>query len=306
LLLGMDWWPAFSAWALPVLAVCAAGLLIFAVYRFVAPPYPGAPWFARVGLWRWLFGQRYWWFQRKKLADLPSCIYEGLPGSGKTLAMVRDVIPYLRQGYRVGSNLYIRDALTGAETVPCRSWLEMLELTLEAVRAGEPLILALDEIHNLCDAREWANTPAWWRNMMSQKRHFKLGLIGTTQALGQVEKRLRSLVAYLLRYERLPLGRMAFFRETLLDPTGVDVPGAQWATRHTRLVWVPWYAFHSYSTWQVMASDDMTAYSDDALKEKIAAMIEELQGLCDSEGLPAFADCLDCDFGGVDALSDDA
>jgi len=304
MLISNDWIASVWFWAGPISLGLGAALVVWMVYRFIRPPYEGAPWFSRFALWSWLWGERYFWFQRRKLPDLPSCIYEGLPGSGKTLAMVRDVIPYLRNGYRVGSNLYIRDALTGRHTIPCRSWMEMLELTLEAVRDGVPLILALDEIHNLCDAREWANTPAWWRNMMSQKRHFKLGLIGTTQALGQVEKRLRSLVAYLLRYERLPLGRMAFFRETMLDPTGVDVPGAQWATRHTRLVWVPWYAFHSYSTWQVMASDDMTAYTDDALKEKIAAMIDELQELCDSEGLPAFADVLDSTIGGVDALSD--
>jgi len=286
---GVSWqtWLLYGAYVVGFLVVVLSVVMVF---RFLRPVIDGAPVGSRLYLWKWLFQNKYWWFQRKKLEDLPSCIYEGLPGSGKTLAMVRDIVPFLRSGVRVGSNLRVRDALTGRETLPCRSWLEMLELTLEAVRDKEPLIIALDEIHNLCDAREWANTPAWWRNMMSQKRHFGLGLIGTTQALGQVEKRLRSLVSYLLRYERVGIGRLPLFREVVLDPGAIDVAGSQWQTKKSSLVWMPWYAFHSYSTWEVMASDDMTAYKDDELREKIAEMLEELRELCAVEGIPAFSD----------------
>lgn len=153
---------------------------------------------------RWMVRNHYIWFLRRRPFDMPSCIYEGLPGSGKTLAMVRDCVKWMREGYTVASNLRIRDALTGVESLPCRTWIDMLRIVAEHKQQDKPIIVALDEIHLLCDAREWANTPAWWRDMMSQKRKHKIGLIGTTQALSQVEKRLRTLVAYMVRLDRIP------------------------------------------------------------------------------------------------------
>lgn len=308
---------------------------------------------------RWLWERRYHWFRRKKPFEMPSVIYEGLPGSGKTLFMVRDCVEWMRAGFTVASNLKIRDAYSGCSSIPCRSWLEMLELTVDHKRRGVPLIIALDEIHTLCDAREWALTPQWWRDMMSQKRHHGMGLIGTTQALSQVEKRLRSLIAYLVRCERvisppsvgvmfLPpfvatiaagwyfyakaparfavfsgwhplyvgavgmvlgfivgllvgiaayyawviLARASWFREAVLNPLTVDQPSSEWDTLSEANVWVPWYAFHSYDTWEVVGGGDFSAMSDADSQARIAALLTDLEGMVSPSEIPAFVDTL--------------
>lgn len=304
--------------------------------------------------WRWLYQQRYWWFQRQHLFQMPSVIYEGLPGSGKSLAMVRDCIQYMRLGYRVASNLEIRDPYTGQVALQAMTWLSVLRHIRDARRDNVPIVVAIDELQELCDARDWALTPAPIRTMFTQKRKYKMGLIGSTQALANVEKRLRSVIAYMVRYERViperpslawsvlpavlvwvgagvaawyygrfqaPLAfalyglvalfvggsigvfvglashwlvdlfsRQAWFRETSLDPTGVDVPGSDWELKDTRVVWMPWYAFHGYSTWNTIPKDDLKAYTEESMVEELNAIMEEINGYNERDGIPAFAD----------------
>lgn len=287
----------------------------------------------------WILSHRYVWFLRSRPVELPLRIYEASPGGGKTLGACRDVIQYMRLGVRVASNLYVRDAYTGQEAIPCRTWAEMLRLSVQAVRDDEPILFFFDELHNICDARNWQATPGWWREMMSQHRHLGIGIIATTQALNQVEVRMRTLCKELIRCKRVELapwlragmGRLAacacfgvgavygvrghvwavplillgalfwfvvpvlldrlpLYREIRLDGSLIDTPGASWESNQQRRVWMPWYAYHSYSTSEIIRGDDLKSYNDEELAAEIAEITAEMAGLLEVTGLPAFAD----------------
>jgi len=152
----------------------------------------------RLRLWVWLWRSRLtWWHRRKPGIEMPMRLYVGLPGSGKTLLAVTDGIRMMRRGRRVASNMRIIDRLTGLEAEPCGSWLDMLRLTVDALERHEPIMFVWDELHLSCDARSWASTPAWWLALIAQRRHYGVSFIGTTQAVDQIEKRLRTLVDYI-------------------------------------------------------------------------------------------------------------
>jgi len=240
----------------------------------------------------WLVRMRYVWFLRRPLpGEFQTRIYEGLPGSGKTLLMVRDAVTLMRSGVRVCSNLRIRDIYSGSESERCATWIEMLEWSVQTLRDGVPTVFCLDEIHLMCDSREWKSTPSWWRNLMAQRRHFGIGIIGTTQDLSQVEKRLRTLVKHLIRVRRVRLWKLPVYRTSMLDPSTVDNPaGAATPIGSSRWEWVPAHAFHSYSTREVMKSEDMSLYSDDALADRIASLSDEAFDRLSLPDLPAFSD----------------
>jgi hypothetical protein len=235
---------------------------------------------------------RYVWFLRRPLpGEFHTRIYEGLPGSGKTLMMVRDAVLLMRSGVRVCSNLRIRDILTGIESESCATWLEMLEWSVQTLRDGRPTVFCLDEIHLMCDSREWKSTPSWWRNLMAQRRHFGIGIIGTTQDLSQVEKRLRTLVKHLVRIRRVRLWKFPIYRSVMLDPSSIDSPGeAARPIGSASWHWVKADAFHSYSTREVMKSEDMAIYNDEQLASRIAELSSEAFDRLALPDLPSFAD----------------
>lgn len=288
----------------------------------------------------WMWRNRYIWFLRAVPEELPLVIYEAQPGGGKTLSGVDDFIAAMRGGIRCASNLYIRDALTGQEAIICRTWLEMLRLTVDAVRDREPILFLFDEVHVLCDSRNWQQTPGWWLYLMSMHRHFGIGFIGTTQALPNVESRLRSLVGRIIRVRRrsvqgwvrtggsrllatsvmlwssfqaadgrwlylvpsvafsfvvwvyLPviLQRLPLFRYIELNQALIDTPGASWETDMEYTRWMPWQAWHSYSTSAVIEAEDLKAYKDEELIAEIDKLSKEMAGLLEVVGLPAWQD----------------
>lgn len=200
----------------------------------------------RLGLWAWLWRKRLFWFQRRKPAhEHPMRLYVGKRGSGKSLTMVDDCIRLMRQGVEVHANLKIRDPLTGVEAVPCYSWIEMLERAVEVLEynRGRPVeerisrVFAFDELHQICDSREWANTPRWVAHFLATSRHYGgCALMGSTQALDQVEKRLRTIVDEIVEVRPVPplfwagLGLASMVGGMLL---------AFWLLWNLHLAWVP-------------------------------------------------------------------
>lgn len=243
--------------------------------------------FFRVQWWKHK-NRLHWWQRRIPIFEYPTTIYSGLPGSGKTLLMVRDCIRMLRVGFRVYSNMAIHDPLTGRMAGGVGSWVDMLRLSVEALEeradrkeAGLPalpgVVFAFDELHLICDAREWQGTPKWWLNLIAQRRHFGVGVIGTTQVAGQVEKRLRTLmdlqVSILRPWKRiLGLRRFPVFRVRELDPVLIEADPLNAESRQSWMLWMPWYAYAGYSTSELIISDDWAAYSDTAIQEEISKL----------------------------------
>jgi len=239
----------------------------------------------------WLYRNRLMWFQRRRPRhEYPTTIYAGMPGSGKTLLMVRDVVRLMRRGFDVYSNMAIHDPLTGQMCGVVGSWLDMLRLSVvaleeraDALDAGrEPVpgvIFAFDELHLICDAREWAKTPKWWLNLIAQRRHLCVGVIGTTQVASQVEKRLRTLMDYQISVFRpwrriLGLRAIPLFAIRELNPAAVEFDPLNAESKETRHILMPWYAYAGYSTTELVTSDDWAGYTDDESSAEIQALTE--------------------------------
>ena len=244
--------------------------------------------------WRWLYRQEFLWFQRAApRKEWDTRIYEGLPGSGKTLLMVRDCCELMRQGVRVYSNVQIRDPFSGTEAHPLGGWLDMLRASVATLEDGIPTIFAFDEIHLACDARDWQKTPAWWLNMMAQRRHYGVGLIGTTQNADTVEKRLRMLIGRVVRVRPTVLRkfwwRLPVFSTQDVDMSLIDVPD-QDAVSAAAMTWAGAHAFHGYSTSQLMASLDFAALTDDEAVAEIKELTDRARAVAGPGLIPAFGD----------------
>jgi len=252
--------------------------------------------FFRPTLWRWLHSERLWWFQWKKRSELPTHLYVGLPGSGKSMLMVQDAIVAMRDGVQVCSNLTIRDRLTGTESEPIASWLDVARWAVWAIENQRPVLFAIDEIHLWCDARNFANTPLWLLNLFAQKRHYGIGICGTTQALGQVEKRLRTLIDEIVVPSPSIFGklRMPVFwaarvlPNVLLGEGGTD----DYALSNRSLRWVRWWGRHGYATAELIATDDLTLYKQAEVAAEIEALTNRAVAAAQCHALPAFWDYL--------------
>ncbi|MDP2325834.1 MAG: hypothetical protein Q8N51_17660, partial [Gammaproteobacteria bacterium] len=109
----------------------------------------------RLRYWRWLFRHRQWWFMRPIPDEFETVIFCGLPGAGKTTFGTDYVCRFLRAGYRVYANIYMRDTYTGLEARPILTWLDVMRASIEALEDGVLAIIYLAEINELCDARDW-------------------------------------------------------------------------------------------------------------------------------------------------------
>lgn len=253
-------------------------------------------------LWKWKYSHKYHWWQREKPhQEFSTRIYSGLPGSGKTLKMVEDCIALMRKGVVVYSNLTIIDPEYGHRSRPLGSWLEMLRASVEALEEGKPTVFAIDEIHLMCDARNWSKTPGWWLNLIAQRRHYGVGIIGTTQAIDQVEKRLRTLVDFILEVHmpiqrgwflsKIPIiKKIPLMRVNQIDARVIDNPNVEEKDkRFGKWVLVSWLGYHGYSTQELMASDDFIGYKEDDIAEEINILTQKAINLAVFKDAPVFA-----------------
>ncbi|MDY0292630.1 MAG: zonular occludens toxin domain-containing protein [Desulfuromonadaceae bacterium] len=271
----------------------------------------------KLALWRWREGE--FWFLRRSHKTMDLTLYAGLPGSSKTLWGVRDAVQLLRAGENVYSNLYIRDRLTGREALPCRSWLDMMRISVDALEAGESAWFFWDELHLWADARAWALTPPFLLTLFAERRHYRIGLLATTQHVDQVEKRLRTLVDRIVQVRPTGLRRFvrAWFKRELplfwgeeLDGAVVDAVAQGTASREDAVLvrglkWAPWYVWNSYSTHEIVLGEDLTVYKDKEIQAEIAEL-ERRAALCmEPDEIEAYEDRVSLDPFGV-ASSDPA
>lgn len=248
----------------------------------------------RIGYWLWLWRARQWWFNRVLPAEWDSVIFTGFRGHGKSTFGSDLCVSYMRRGFRVNSNMYVRDNYTGREASPVLTWLDVLRASVEAMEAREPCLIYLAEIQMLCDARRWQYTPTWWSELMQQLRHMGILLMGDTQHLSQVEKRLRMLMGRVVWVEPSPLRRMwrRWPRFTIrdVDLEVNDDPGQWLPPGKQRTVWLRSHAFHGHSSWQLLAGQDFGDLTD----EQSVAEIESLRQralVCNAvTHLPSYAD----------------
>jgi hypothetical protein len=242
---------------------------------------------------RWRWSHRTFWFQRRcPHHESPTRCYEGKPGEGKTLLATRDAIAYMRQGVDVWANYKIRDPVSGQEAKRLTSWRELVTVSVAALGVGRPTIFVIDEVHMWCDSRLWQKAPGWWKAIMSQRRHFGVGIICTTQSLKRVDVILRDLCDELVRVRKRFIWRLPLMQMECVAPESVEAD-----YRLSDPVWFmpKWWAFHGYTTVEFQPVQEWSV--DDA------KMDEELQELFDlamrvtraKAVLPAFVDAIEED-----------
>lgn len=261
----------------------------------------------RLALWR--IREREYWFLRRSHKTMDLTLYAGLPGSSKTLWGVRDAVQLLRQGENVYSNLYVRDRLTGLEAKPCNSWLEMMRIAVDALERGESAWFFWDELHLWADARAWALTPPFLLTLFAERRHYRIGLLATTQHVEQVEKRLRTLVDRIVQVRPTGIRRFirAWFKRELPLFWGEDIDGSlmdaaaqgngsrEDAVLSRGLRWAPWYVWGSYSTHEIVLGEDLSSYKDAEIQAEIADLERRAAACMIPDTIEAYVDRWDPD-----------
>ncbi len=135
-------------------------------------------------------------------------IYDGTPGTGKSLHVVDDIRSYLRRGCNVIANFDFRYDLMGKR---CKgeflkrvnSDLYYPDWVMEygklhnvnkdgSVRMGQTL-LVIDEAQNLFDARQWnASGRREWNEFFAVHRHYGFDIILITQNIKSLDKRIQA------------------------------------------------------------------------------------------------------------------
>lgn len=266
----------------------------------------------RLAYWRWLWRSRQWWFLRKlPPMEADTVLFTGLPGAGKTTFGTDLCIGYLRAGYRVYSNTFMRDNYTGLTARPVLTWLDVLVATIEGLESGEPTIVYIAEIEQYCDARRWSFTPVWWSHMMQQRRHMGLCLMGDCQHVGDVEVRLRRLIGRLVQTQPAPckswpdrpllrllipgpvkylLRRWPVFHTRDVDLQIGEDPAKWLAPGHWRRRWLKSSAFHGHASWELMPGQDFGDLSDEESKAKVEALRKRAAACNAVTDLPSYAD----------------
>lgn len=246
--------------------------------------------------WQYYSDHRLWWWQRRRpVAEFDTRIYVGRPGSGKTLFVVRDGVELLRQGVRVAANIKVRDPFSGRESEPIHSWLDFLRLAVDAIITGEPIVFLIDEINQWAPARFWNKVPGWWLTLMSQRRHFGVGIIASAQNYEGVEAYLRRLVNSIVFLKKLNIKvpvydrgsivmvPLPWFRAAALDPqdaetamaVSTDAAGARQRGRLPAgdFVHMPAWVYNSYSTAEVVAVEEW--HEDEDVAAEVADLMDE-------------------------------
>jgi hypothetical protein len=122
----------------------------------------------------------------------------GLPGEGKTLQMtdyilnVQDICSKNNWGCEVYTNYYLE-----SQTAAIKNWQDIIKIA-EAKKGREDIvtIIALDEIQNSFNSREWSSFPLEILSQISQSRKMNIQFLYTAQIYTHVEKAFRDLTNY--------------------------------------------------------------------------------------------------------------
>ncbi len=277
-----------------------------AIYIFVACV--GAVVVAGIGLqvmrrypvWRWVYQQQGFWFQRvKPVWEFATRIYAGRRRSGKTLFATRDAILLMRRDVRVLSNYRITDPETGRTSRRITSWFDVLYYSVVALTDGRPTVFVIDEIHMWANSRFWDKMPGWWFAMMSQMGHYGCGIIATTQNLKRCEISLRELVDSIHFVRRVRVFdwlltkmfrreiNVPLFRYGAFDPLDVPEDGTPPRTDSYKFSWIKSPAYMGYSTQEIVAVHEFD--DSDETQARILELSRIAQELARPDEIPTMS-----------------
>jgi hypothetical protein len=128
-------------------------------------------------------------------------LYEGLPGTGKTLQVTERLVKERRHYDEVITNYGLELPDPAPPVRRIRSGPEFIDLVMELLYEpdGKNRVIALDEAHSLMDARHWTRTPDEALMFFAQPRKAKIDLFLTAQDWSQIEQRVRIVTNYVWR-----------------------------------------------------------------------------------------------------------
>lgn len=229
-------------------------------------------WF-RLQVWKW--NERLFWFQSKpKHPEFRTFFVEGKKGEGKTRYLTGWACQQMRRGVRICANYTITDRLTGSTSVPVTGWLDVLRLSVEALREEIPTVFVIDEFHLWADSRSWQKTPEWFRGWLAQSRHYGVGICGSVQNFKTVELRARQIADELRRIRKVSFFSVPLFRTEVVEPESVDAEG-DYSLREPHWGLFKWYA--GYDTRELITVEEWL--TDDAINAEVAALTAEAAAL---------------------------
>lgn len=256
-LLGLNgWtWGTLVNW-IPWSVVIPAATLLSALILVTAVIWSLVDWRNTGGFWRlqaWKFRNRKFWFQRKKPArEFPTVIVEGKPGEGKTLYLSKCAVEHMRKGWRVVSNLTVRDPVHGTESLLVSDWIELMQYSLDAFITVTPTVFVIDELPLWGgNARDFKETPKFVLWLVQQHRHLGVGFVASAQNLKQVEVAFRRVTDKLVRIRCWSGLRIPLFALEEVEPETVDSDNG-YTLSAPRFFLMPWWAFSAYSTQETM------------------------------------------------------
>jgi hypothetical protein len=133
----------------------------------------------------------------------------GNQGSGKTLFIVKEAYEYHKKGYKIYSNIHLKfpyEHIKYEDIVSCKY---------------ENAVVLLDEIHLLLGSRTSMSKKnnAITSGFCSMLRKKNITLLGTTQRLGKVDKRLRNELTFLCQCDRYVFQNNKFVYKAYDDGT---------------------------------------------------------------------------------------
>jgi len=131
--------------------------------------------------------------------------YTGLPGSGKTLHAVQQMVKRHSAGLKSYANFHSRGS----------KWEYIQWSDLHRVESG---LVVLDEAHMLFSARNWSKTTQEQLAYFQQHRKLGIDLIWIAQSAARVDVALRELTAF--EYQHTRIGKLVKFR--VIDPVDTE------------------------------------------------------------------------------------
>lgn len=133
--------------------------------------------------------------------------YVGRMGHGKTMRMTVDAsLEAKRRGALLASNITIVPPV-GVEfrLLPMEGFAEAFGNLVDECREREiGLVLAIDEVHMVWNARRWDEMTLYDQYMLTQSRHLGIDVFWTAQYVDQVEKTIRNITEDVLMLRAFP------------------------------------------------------------------------------------------------------
>lgn len=163
-------------------------------------------------------------------------MHTGRPGTGKTYCLTKNVLKYLKQGYKVYSNYYIK-----SDSPNLYFWKKPEEIL--NVSEG---IIAMDEAHVYFNSRKWKDLPEEFLRLLAQHRKKGLHIEGTVQHVNRLDVVMRELIDFWYTYQNRPFFFVRYEFDLDQDKQKKYVLSQRWILKSKKI-------YESYDTLQTIA-----------------------------------------------------